>query len=113
MYRRPLMRIAVESSTTDLQRMAATLCFYESWLGPYHLQTLRLMTEVAVAFWRRGELVQARCLLECATRDLGRCLGRDHKERLQALTALRDVLMAQREFSRAGAVQKELLEYET
>jgi len=89
--------------------MLATLCSYESWFGPYHPQTLRLMTQVAIAVWRAGE-PQARPLLERAVRDLGHHLGADHDLRLQAIVALRDLLVEQGDYERAASVQKELLE---
>src|SRR5438105_4103571 len=41
---------------------------------------------------------------------LGHCLGRDHDMRLRAIAALRDLRVAQCDYDRAGAVQRELLE---
>ena len=41
---------------TELPSMLATLCSYENLFGPYHPQTLRLMAEVANAYWQVGEL---------------------------------------------------------
>ncbi len=92
--------------------MLATLCSYESWLGPYHPQTLRLMTQVAIAYWQAGE-PQARTLLELAVRDLGRHLGADHDLRLRAIATLRDLFVEQSDFGRAASVQRELLECQT
>jgi hypothetical protein len=94
----------------ELPSMLATLCSYEHLFGPYHPQTLRLMAEVADAYWQVGELGQARPLLERAVRDLGRYLGTEHELHLRALATLRDLFVAQREYERAGAVQRELLE---
>jgi hypothetical protein len=34
----------------EIPSMLATLCSYECLFGPYHPQTLRLLTEVAVAY---------------------------------------------------------------
>ena len=48
----------------DLPSMLATLYSYESWLGPYHPQTLRLMAQVAIGYWQAGEAAYARPLLE-------------------------------------------------
>lgn len=90
--------------------MAATLCSYENLFGPYHPQTLCFMAEIAGAYWHHGELAAARALLERAIRDLGRHIGRGHDVRLQALTALRELLIQQREYEKAGAIQRELLE---
>jgi outer membrane protein assembly factor BamD (BamD/ComL family) len=95
---------------TELPGMLATLCSYENLFGPYHPQTLRLMAEVANAYWRAGELSHARPLLERAVRDLGRHLGPEHDLYLRALTTLRDLFVAQRDYERAGAAQRELLE---
>jgi hypothetical protein len=90
--------------------MLATLCWYESWLGPYHPQTLRLMAQVAIAYWQAGEAGHARPLLERAIRDLRRYGGPDQDLRLRAMAVLRDLFVAQRDFERAGAAQRELLE---
>jgi hypothetical protein len=95
---------------TELPSMLATLCSYENLFGPYHPQTLRLMAEVANAYWQVGELGHARPLLERAVRDLGRHLGAEHELHLRALAALRDLLIAQRDYARAGAAQRDLLE---
>jgi hypothetical protein len=48
----------------EIPSMMATLCSYENCFGPYHPQTLALMTEVAAAFWRNGDARLARRLLE-------------------------------------------------
>jgi hypothetical protein len=95
---------------TELPGMLATLCSYENLFGPYHPQTLCLMAEVANAYWQVGELGHARPLLEKAVRDLGRHLGAGHDLRLRALASLRDLFVAQRDYERAGAAQRELLE---
>jgi eukaryotic-like serine/threonine-protein kinase len=101
---------ATSIDRSELPSMLATLCSYESWLGPYHPQTLRLMAQVAIGYWRAGEPGHARPLLERVVRDMGRYLGRDHDLRLRAIAALRDLLVAQRDYERAAAVQHELLE---
>lgn len=95
---------------SELRSMLATLCSYESWFGPYHPQTLRLMALVAMAYWQAGETGHARPLLERVVRDLGRCLGRDHELRLRAMAALRDLFVAQRDYDKAVVVQRELFE---
>ncbi|MGA3239129.1 MAG: hypothetical protein ABSG03_22860 [Bryobacteraceae bacterium] len=95
---------------TELPSMMATLCSYENLFGPYHPQTLRLMAEVANAYWQVGELEHARPLLERAARDLGRHLSTEHDLHLRALAALRDLFIAQRDYARAGAAQRDLLE---
>jgi hypothetical protein len=97
-------------SAAELPGMLATLCSYESCFGPYHPQTLRLMTAIAVAYWQHGEIAYARPLLERLVRDLGRYLGRDHELRLQAIAVLRDLSIQQREYEKAGALQRELVE---
>jgi hypothetical protein len=95
---------------TELPSMLAILCSYETWLGPYHPQTLRLMAQVAIAYWQAGETGHARPLLERAVRDLRRYRGQDQDLRLRAMATLRDLFAAQRDYERAGAVQKEILE---
>jgi Tetratricopeptide repeat len=94
----------------DLPSMVATLCSYEGLFGPFHPQTLRLMVQVAVAFWHHGDYLHARPLLERAIRDIARCLGHGHALRLQALAALRDIWIQQKNYPNAIAIQRELLE---
>jgi hypothetical protein len=95
---------------TELPSMLATLCNYESQFGPYHPHTLRLMGQVADAYWQAGELGHARPLLQRVIQDVGRCLSRDHELRLKAIASLRDLFVAQGDYESAAAVQRELLE---
>jgi hypothetical protein len=95
---------------TELPSMLATLCYYESRFGPYHPHTLRRMAHVADAYWQAGELEHARPLLERVIKDVGRCLSRDHELRLKAIASLRDLFVAQDDYERAAAAQRELLE---
>jgi hypothetical protein len=94
----------------DLPSMLSTLCSYENLFGPYHPQTLHLMTEAGLAFWHYGECAYARPLLERAVRDLGRYLNREHEARLRAITGLRDLLVNEGDYEQARAIQMELLE---
>lgn len=103
----------IQIDRNELPSMVATLCSYESWLGPYHPQTLCLATEVAIAYWQAGKYNQARPLLERMVRDLGRHLGSTHDLRMRAITTLRDLLLAQHEYGRAGVLQAEILECQT
>jgi tetratricopeptide repeat protein len=109
----PLFTPTKPIDRTALPGMLATLCSYESLFGPYHPQTLCLMTQVANAYSQAGEFDCARPLLERAVRDVGRYLGRDHDLRLRAIVTLRDLFIAQRDYERAGVVQNELLECQT
>jgi hypothetical protein len=100
----------MQTRFTELPSMFATLCSYECLFGPYHPQTLGLMTQVAAACALAGEFDQARRLLEKVVRDVERFLGRGHDMRLTAIAALRDLFIAQRDYEQAGALQSELLE---
>jgi hypothetical protein len=102
---------AIPNGQNELRSMLATLCSYETLFGPYHPQTLFLMAEAANACWQAGELACARPLLERAVRDLARFLGTEHDLRLRAIAALRDLFIAQHDYERAGATQRELFEY--
>lgn len=102
--------VSVSPERSDIPSMLATLCSYEAWFGPYHPQTLCLMAQVAFAYRQAGHTELALPLLERAARDLGRYLGRDHHLRLEAITILRDLFIAERDYERAKAVQTELLE---
>ena len=74
--------------------MLATLGSYENWLGPYHPQTLFLLTQVAIGYWQAGDSVHARPLLERIIKDLGGHWDGDDGLRLRAVAALRDLLIA-------------------
>lgn len=95
---------------SDLPGMIATLYTYEDWFGPYHPQTLRLMTEIALMLWASRDIVRARPLLERTARDCGRYFGREWEPRARLLAALRDLYLEQAEAEKASAVQKELWE---
>ena len=90
--------------------MLATLCWYENWLGPYHPRTLSLMAQVGDVSRKRKNLrLPARCW-SASSRDGDRHLGRAHELRLEAMTALRDLLLAMNEFESAVRIQGEILE---
>ncbi|HEY7339158.1 MAG TPA: tetratricopeptide repeat protein [Bryobacteraceae bacterium] len=89
--------------------MMATLCLYESWFGPYHSQTLNMMTTVAVAYGEQGELAEACRLLEMVLRDIQRLANPNHGLRLRALSALRDFWLQRDDPLKAAAAQKEVL----
>jgi hypothetical protein len=101
---------AIPIEQTEIPSMLATLCSYESWFGPYHPQTLHLMTQVGIAFWQVGEPSHAQLLLERAILDLERHVAPDNDLRLRAIAALRDLFIAQGDYERAASVQRELLE---
>lgn len=94
----------------ELASMLATLCWYENWLGPYHPRTLSLMAQVGDVCSKAQEFAIARPLLERVVRDGDRHLGRAHELRLEAMTALRDLLLAMNEFESAVRIQGEILE---
>ena len=89
--------------------MLATLCLYESWFGPYNSQTLQMMTTVAVAWAREGELAEACRLLERALRDMQGLASPHYSLRLRTVTALRDLWLQQGDRTKAAAVQKEVV----
>jgi tetratricopeptide (TPR) repeat protein len=95
---------------SELPGLLAALCYYQDCFGPYHPQTLRLMTQLGIAYSQAGEQPLAKVLLERVVRDLARILGADHELRLRAIAALRDLFVAQGDYERAVSVQKELLE---
>jgi hypothetical protein len=99
---------APQPEQAEIPGMVATLCLYENWLGPYHPNTLCLLAQLGQAYWRAGRCERARPLLERAVRDSGQYLGRDHKLRLMALRALRDLAAGQSDFDKVDALQKEL-----
>jgi hypothetical protein len=90
----------------QIPSMMATLCSYENCFGPYHPQTLGLMTQVAAACWQHGDRAIARRLLERAIADL----QRDCEARVRAIGMLRDLLLEQGDLAKAAGVQRELLE---
>jgi hypothetical protein len=88
--------------------MTATLCSYECFFGPRHPQTLALMSELAIALFRHGKLLHAQLLMERSVREIASALGREHEMRLRILATLRDLLLQQGDYGRAGAVQREI-----
>jgi hypothetical protein len=92
----------------ELSGMLATLCSYEDRFGAYHPQTLILMAQLGIAYWRAGQFNHARPLLERAIWDLAHNVGWDCDARLQALAALRNLYSADCDFERAEAIQQEL-----
>jgi hypothetical protein len=95
---------------TELPAMLATLGAWEDFFGPFHPQTLRLMTLVASTYRHRGDGDEARRLLEIVVTDAARHLGPEHEIRLAALGALSELFVAQRNYEKAGVLQRELLE---
>src|SRR5215469_4146888 len=98
------------ADATELPSMLATLCSYEGLFGSCHPITLRLLTEVGIAFWRLGRTDDALIILQRGLRDITRTLGRNHDLRLRALATLRDIFTEIDDYAKAAALQKELLE---
>jgi hypothetical protein len=82
---------AIQPGLNELPGMLATLCHYDSWLGPYHPQTLNLMVQVGEMYYLAGRPGSARLWLERAARDIGRHLGQNHDLRLRVMAVLRDL----------------------
>ncbi len=97
----------------ELPSMLATLYSYESRFGPYHPQTLGLMTAVAKVKAEQGEIAHACALLERVLRDQQKMARRDCALRLHAIIALRDIWVQQRDQNKAAAAQREVLECQT
>ena len=89
--------------------MIATLGCYEDWFGPYHPHTLRLAVTVGAALRDSGDRVRARQLLERALRDLGRLPDPAHELETLVTSSLRDLLVEQHEFVRAGELQSHVV----
>lgn len=96
-------------SYSELPSMAATLCFYENSFGPYHPQTLRLTTTVAIAYGQHGESELAIGLLERVLRDVQRIAVRNGDLRLRAMVALRDLWLERGDLSKAASAQREVI----
>lgn len=90
--------------------MLATLGSCDRFFGPRHVQTLSLAARIAEIFRDLGDAQTARALFERVVRDFCQASNRTHATRLTALEALRSLLIGQAEFSKAIAVQTELLE---
>jgi hypothetical protein len=83
------MRYAESSHmSSEVSAMAATLCYWENLLGPYHPNTLCLTIQLGIALAEEGDHPRSRVLLERAARDIDRHFGRDHTLREQASAAL-------------------------
>ena len=93
----------------EIPSMLATFFSYEAWLGPYHPQTLCLLTRIGIAYSEAGNAGRALPFLERAVRDLGDHLRPEHELRLQALAALGDLLVSTGDSDRAVTAHEELL----
>ncbi len=98
------------SGGVELASMLAMLCSYDDLFGPHAPQTMRLMKDVGIACWRRGERRYSRALLTRAIRDLGEYLGRSSEARLEAVTALQQLLVEEGDCENARALQNELVD---
>lgn len=94
---------------SELASMLTTLCSYDHIFGPHAPQTLHLTKDAGIACWRCGERGYARVLLTRAIRDLGQYLGRTHEARLEAATALQQLLIEAGDRDNAMALQEELV----
>jgi hypothetical protein len=98
------------TGTSDLEGMIATLCSYDRFFGPCHIQTLSLTVRIAEALWRTGDPGTARGLLDRSIRDLFRSAGRTHAVRLTALNTSRDLELLEGDIRKALALQTEIAE---
>jgi hypothetical protein len=97
-----------ESASREIPGMLATLASYEAMFGPYHPQTLALMTALAVGLCASGSRADGRRLLERAAGDLTRYHGRYHPVRIRALEAWSALLRQEGDWMAALPVQREL-----
>jgi hypothetical protein len=68
------------------------------------------MKDDGIACWRRGERRYSRALLTRAIRDLGEYLGRSNEARLEAVSALQQLLVEEGDCENARALQNELID---
>jgi hypothetical protein len=97
----------------EIPGMMATLACYEGLFGPYHPQTLSLLTALAVALCDSGRSAEGRRLLERAIGDLTKHHGKHDPVRIRALEAWSAVLRQEGDWKAAVPLQRELLECRT
>jgi hypothetical protein len=78
--------------------------------GPSHPQTLCAAQNLAIAFWKAGEVDQAINLLGQVLDDLDASSAPEHPMRVEALTTLGEILFEQGHMEPAGVIQREVLE---
>jgi tetratricopeptide (TPR) repeat protein len=102
-----------ESGDIHLDEIPALVAALESSadrFGPYHPSTLSVVNDLAVAFWRAGEIDRAIGLLDRALDHLTSSLGLEHPMRVDALSTIGAILFEQRHLEQAGVVLREVLE---
>ncbi len=98
------------ADANQIPGMMATLASYEGMFGPYHPQTLAIVTALGVALCSSGKPVEGKQLLERAAGDLSKHHGKHHSVRIRALEALAAILCQEGDWKAALLVQRELLE---
>jgi hypothetical protein len=93
---------------SKIPSMAATLCSYQGFFGPYHPQTLSVATLLAEELLNNGDRATGQRLLERALEDLTKHHSPHHPLRLRALEAWGLLLRQDRDWPRALPVQREL-----
>ena len=94
----------------EIPGLMATLCSYEALFGPYHPQTLILITVLGEALCAHGDRELGKRLLARAVADATRHYGRYHPARLRALEAWSAILWQDADWEAALPLQRELLD---
>jgi tetratricopeptide (TPR) repeat protein len=95
---------------SDTQALVAMLDSYTDRFGPYHPDTLDVVKELAIAFWRAGDIDQAVGLLDQALDHLTSSLGAEHPARVDVLSTLGEIMFEQRHLEQAGTILREVME---
>jgi tetratricopeptide (TPR) repeat protein len=86
------------------------LASFADRFGPYHPHTLSVVSKLAVALWRTGEIDSAIGLLDQALDRLTTALGPDHPLRVSLLSILGRIMFDQHYAEQAGVILREVLE---
>jgi tetratricopeptide (TPR) repeat protein len=94
----------------QIQPLAALLDSYTDRFGPYHPDTLAVVKELAIAFWRAGDIDKAVGLLDQALDYLTSTFGEEHPVRVDILSTLGEIMFEQRHLEQAGMILREVLD---
>jgi tetratricopeptide (TPR) repeat protein len=106
----PLLGDSDEVQLAGIQALVAILESSADRFGPYHPNTLSVVNELAIAFWRAGEIDRAIGLLDRALDHLTSSLGPQDPMRIDVLSTLGAIMLEQHRLEQAGMILREVLE---
>jgi tetratricopeptide (TPR) repeat protein len=94
----------------EIRTLVAMLDSYTDRFGPYHPDTLAVVRNLAISFWRAGDIDKAVSLLDQALDYLTSTYGDEHPMRVDVLSTLGEIMFEQRHLEQAGVILREVLD---